>query len=96
MEAHESELNAVCNDIEGYAETFCSAGGLDPQAICSCVQNFLGQLHELKSPGILGLVAFFVGLVSVNSLCLTMNCCSTPGYATTPTEGWSEGLLQHQ
>ena len=33
MMARKSEFEALCNDIEDYAENFCSAGGLNLQAV---------------------------------------------------------------
>lgn len=46
--------------------------------VCDCVSHTLGVLKPLIGPGILGVIAFIISMVCVNSLCCTMSCCQEP------------------
>ena len=46
--------------------------------VCDCVGDTLGVLKPLIGPGILGVLAFIISMVCVNSLCCTMSCCQEP------------------
>jgi len=43
--------------------------------MCGCIGNTLSTLEPLAGPGVFGLLASILGLITIDSLCCAMGCC---------------------
>ena len=46
--------------------------------VCECIDSTLAALRPLLGPGALGVAGFLLGSVSINGLCCSMGCCTSP------------------